>query len=139
MGRRPALKIGSLYYIKIKDQFDPERRFKGPYHYIAEIIGMVPSGDYRLGITLSILASTDEKGQYDGVRYKKNLNLNFMGDFNKGGYCWERTVFIQMSGVGPTWLNDAVIENFKPEHLPLCINWPFGHDWIVNQMKTVEV
>ena len=158
MSRRPALKVGNLYYIKMKNvgvkkaattvnSYSTSYEWEDEDHeYIAEIINLEPI-EQKMCVMLSILASTQDvdvsevkmaSSQYrlaNGT-YQKPLTITYLGDFNqKGAYLWERAAFIQMKGSGPVWMSNAVIHKFNPRKLPLYLGWTFGKDWVTKQLQ----
>ncbi len=149
MSRRPKLIVGDLYYIKMKNVWS-NNSSTTTHEYLAEILKIEPVDPLKLCIILSILASTQtidtaelkqastEYRQADGT-FQRPLTIHYMGKFNeKGKYLWERAAYIQLKGSSPTWMSDAVIQNYNPKNLPLYLKWAFGIDWILKQLKEIE-
>jgi len=158
MSRRPKLIPGNLYYIKMKNVWSHKQapstsrtyydgKTMATHEYIAEVIKLEPVDQNKLCVLLSILASTQEVDsaelkmasskylQADGT-YQRPLTIQYMGEFNEGGkYLWERAAYIQLKGSSPSWMSDAIIQYYNPKNLPLYLNWPFGIDWILKQLK----
>ena len=124
MSRRPQLKVGNLYYVKMKEvwmfRHDFDHPAYGSFDYIARIkeIGTPPS--LFNGILLTILASTQDRPSEE---------LHYHAE---EGYVWERPID---NGVG----NGTVIQNYNPKNLPLYLNWVYGKDWIQQQLKELTL
>lgn len=134
MGRRPALKVGNLYYIRISPPWDKKKT----YEYVAQILSFEDhkdwSGPPAIWAHIEVHASTTD----DVDEWKQKLHVHQIDrhplDSGDPKYYWHKAVSITLCQ-RTAWIKDVVIQNFKPEILPLCLAWPYGSLWATQQLK----
>jgi hypothetical protein len=143
MGKRPKLIPGNLYYIKMSNVFEQDKY--STHEYIAELEKLEDahpdmSGPPGVWAMMIVYASTQEWPTSE-IRWWGKLTIATSPEHHhipsgreREEYYWQRAIYVSFNGE-TVWLDRAVIQNYNPKKLPLCLDWVWGKEWICKQLE----